>query len=275
MPLLLAIASILAVNVPAAAEPPRTPAVTCTTGGLAEAPKFDQSPPGRAQYTFSGVCSRREGGFLGYRLDATWTPSETTPGNANASEVYTVHTLSGPSQSWQVIFGARCSDDPWLNEATCDRVGNNLSDELREVWPELVKESFLFTRRLIRPDQREALRATYARANGIRPVVQLSQVRNIDGRPKADSSGAAERIADGQRTTPMRAIDQAALNPQPLPPKDAGADGINTAPAPQVDRAGRAAEAGIIIVSGTPAEPNVAPAARVLRNVKPAKNTDP
>ncbi|MEP6634432.1 MAG: hypothetical protein ABJA62_09510, partial [Luteimonas sp.] len=228
----------------ASADPPRTPSVTCNAGGLVAHPKFTQASPGRAEYNFSGVCTTREGRFLGYRLDATWSPSETNPANANASEIYRIDTLSGPSQSYEAILGAHCSADPWLNNAACTRVGDNISDELRELWPELSDELFPYSRRHIPDDQRTALRSEYDRANGRfdRSQVLTDTVRSDAANRYGSALQSAKHGADTLRT----AGDAVALNPQPLPP---GPD-PDTVQAVTSTTASHGSEAAIIIVGG-------------------------
>ena len=151
---------------PASADLPRSPDVMCTGGGLAETPKFGRRPPGVAEYHFSGVCQARAGTALGYRLAATWTPSESEPTNANATEIVQVDTLSGPSQHWTVILGARCETDPWLDRAAnCVRVGDNMPDDLRALWPSLVTGLFPYSRYAILNNEQTRLRSEYARVN--------------------------------------------------------------------------------------------------------------
>lgn len=223
------------------ADPPRTPAINCHGGSLAAAPEFSQASPGRAEYSFSGVCTTRDDGrMLGYRVDATWTPSEGNPANANATEVFRVTTLSGPSQSFTVVLGAHCEGDPWLDHARCARVGDNVPDELHRLWPGFVDSLFPFTRDGISHDQRDALRAEYARNNGgiDRSQRIMQGVRAGSGRHAGvpQQAGVADRPADA-----------VSLNPQPLPPlpPDRQRAQPATAGAPT-----RATEAGIIIVSG-------------------------
>lgn len=74
----LPLASTIAFAPVVGADPPRTPSVSCTGGGLSDHPTFSQALSGRAEYHFSGVCTTREGQDFGYRAAATWTPSETT-----------------------------------------------------------------------------------------------------------------------------------------------------------------------------------------------------
>ena len=148
------------------ADQPRSPSVTCNGGGLAAPPKFGRAPPGVAEYSFSAWCVTRAGQNLGYLATGTWTPSETNPANANASEIYRIRHLSGPTQSYDVILGARCDSDPWLNpRANCRRIGDNLPDELRTIWPDLITDLFPYSRRAIPYGEQDGLRAQYNAIN--------------------------------------------------------------------------------------------------------------
>lgn len=216
------------------ADPRPTPAVTCQAGGMKGNPKFTQVSPGRAEYSFSGLCTTRDGRSLGYRAEGTWTPSEANPVNANASEIYRIDTLSGPSQSFVVVLGARCDKDPWLNNANCTRVGDNMPDELRDLWPELAGPLFPYSRPWVPYDQRDALRAEYDRANGRRDRAQalIDGVRiNSGGKHAAATARTNGRVSS--------AGEEVMLNPQPLPPAQSASRA-----------ASRADQAGIIIVSG-------------------------
>lgn len=242
LPLALA---ALAVH-PVRADPRPSPAVTCNAGGLTAHPVFNQASPGRAEYSFSGVCTTREGLYLGYQLVAMWTPTEAYP-NANASEIYRITTLSGPQQSFDVIFRAHCRADPWLNNAPCKRVGDNLSDELRALWPEFGKDLFPYSRASVPRDQRDALRAEYERENSGFDRARATS----DSASRGKYATAAQ--ATTQQTGGIRAVvDEVALNPQPLPPEPPDPDGIR--PAQDIVSAAddKGAKAGIIIVGGKP-----------------------
>lgn len=247
--ILLPVTLLLLIGSPAGQADPRpTPAVTCAAGGLTGHPKFSQVSPGRAEYSFSGVCTTREGRFLGYELVATWTPTERYP-NANASEIYHISTLSGPSQSFDVVFGAHCRVDPWLNDAPCKRVGDNVSDELRALWPELGEGLFPYSRGDIARDQRDALRAEYDRANGrFDRSRALSDSVRIDAGDKHGTAHAAMQQAGSVNAV----VDEVALNPQPLPPEPPDPDGIRPAQDTVGAAADNGAKAGIIIVGGKP-----------------------
>lgn len=161
----------------AQADPPRTPALQCTAGGLAEPPKFSQLSPGRAEYRFGGVCISREGHSFAYRIHGTWTPTENGRGNASATEVMHMDMTSGPSRSYTILFGASCSADPWLYGSQCQRIGDNMPDEVRAWWWDAQRAPFPFSRNGIPRDQRAALRAAYDRANGVGQPVNLHEER--------------------------------------------------------------------------------------------------
>ena len=272
------------------ADPPRVPSVSCTGGGLSSPAKFTQISPGRAEYNFSGVCTRHDGRSFGYRAIATWTPSETNPVNANASEIYRIDALSGPSQSYDVVVGARCASDPWLNSVNCANVGDNIPDDLRELWPDFADSPFPYSRRGIPYDQRAALLAEYERANGKSAISQspIGRLRRTDsgryGSPAVRHDGSVARpidavalnpqplpprSPDAQLTRSARSrVDEVSLNPQPLPPRSPDArltrsarsrvDQVSLNPQPlppgppdaQMAQSSRATQSGIIIVSG-------------------------
>jgi len=276
----------------AQADPPRAE-LNCSNGGLAAHPKFTHVSPGRAEYSFSGACIARDGRSFAYRADGTWTPSETNPANANASEIYRIDTLSGPSRSFDVIMGAHCTADPWLNDAQCTRIGDNVPIEVRALWPGLVDSTFPRSRYGIREDQRVSLRAEYERAN-----TKWQRIPRATDRIRIRDGGIGT-IEARQAGGVDRTVDEVALNPQPLPPgpdsdrtqpaQDAtfnpaangNARALNPQPLPPgpdpdraqrvqgaiPDRADTGTEAGIIIVSGKPAYQPAQPAKKVLRHV--------
>jgi hypothetical protein len=241
IPLMIGLAILASAADTACADPPRTPSVTCTGGGLREHPKFTQTSPGGAEYNFSGVCTTREGRFLGYRIDGTWTPSETAGANANASEVYHVETLSGPSESFIAIVGWRCSIDPWLHDVACARIGNNVPDELRALWEEIGQGDWPPSSRGIPRNERATLITEYERANGrLARSQQLTAAASVDRYPAA-------RAQQGNRV--VRSTEAVALNPQPLPPGP-DPDVVSTHPAAKPAIPGT--KSAIIIVGGKP-----------------------
>lgn len=260
----------------AQADPPRAE-LNCSDGGLAAHPEFTQVSPGRAEYSFSGACIAHDGRSFAYRAGGTWTPSETNPANANASETYRIDMLSGPSRSFDVIMGAHCTADPWLNDAQCTRIGDNVPVEVRALWPGLVGSTFPRSRYGIREDQRVPLRAEYARANTqwrrIPRATDRIRIRDggigtIEARQAGGIDQTVDEVAlnpqplppgpDSDRTQPARSGaynpatygNERALNPQPLPPGPDSNRALHVQAIP--DRADRGAEAGTIIVSGKP-----------------------
>ena len=267
------------------ADPPRESSLTCTAGGLREPPKFTQASPGRAEYSFGGVCIARDGKSLAYRLDGTWTPSE-TGGNANASELFHVDALSGPSQSYVALVGWRCPDDPWLHMVECQRVGQDIPDGLRTLWSRFAEGlSLPFSQRAIPAEQRPALIAQYERANGRLDRLQAltEHVRIVDpgdrhGAGTAAHAGrvhtATDAVALDPQPLPPRATDSAtgqqdaaSLNPQPLPPRQQSQPTTIRMPA-------RGTETGIIIVSGKTPYRGVDKAAPALDVVNPRPVVD-
>jgi hypothetical protein len=235
------------------ADPPRVP-TSCTSGGLTEQPKFNQVSPGRAEYNFSGACITHDGRSFAYRASGTWTPSETESTNADATEIYHVDTTSGPAVSYVVIFGANCGIDPWLYQAACRRIGDNMPVELRALWPELADSSFPHSRYGISDDQRVALRAEYERANSKWQRVSQSRARS-NTLNRIDATAIAPQAHDGAS---IQAAGDASLNPQPLPTRPVDAISLNPQPLPPGPpdtpmtqaATSKAAAAGIIIVSG-------------------------
>ena len=207
--------TIIALPASAAQDPHRTPGVTCTAGGMSSPPQFTQVSPGRAEYHFSGACVTREGQSLAYRIDGTWTPNE-KGGNANASEVYHVDRVSGPSESFTALVGWRCDSDPWRFDAQCVRVGNNIPTEPYAFWEQFGRDLRPSSRRALSAEDRVALQADYDRANRGR------QFRSVSDSVSAETRGTGyAQPSPGTTRDPVRrnTLDDAALNPQPLPPE--------------------------------------------------------
>jgi hypothetical protein len=164
------------------ADPPRIPSPRCS-GSLKEHPKFTQVSPGRAEYRFNGLCVTYDGRPIKYTVDGTWTPSE-AGSNANASEVFHVDALDRAPQTYTAIIGWRCAADPWLQAPQCQRVGENIPDDLRALWTHFNEDlSFPFSSRMIPLDQHPALIAEYDRFNGkferVQAVADSSRIDSI------------------------------------------------------------------------------------------------
>ncbi len=261
---LTVIAAALSVSAPAAqADPTHTRGVTCIGGGLRAEPEFTQVSPGRAEYHFSGLCTSRTGKSIGYRIDATWTPSETQADNANASEVYHVDTVSGASMPGIAVVGWHCTRDPWLNDADCVRVGATLPVEPAEFWEEFGTKSLPASRLAIPRERRAALREQYALANGQRQRPGLL-TRSNTAAGGVDLTPPAQRLSERASAS----SDDASLNPQPLPPEPPPEVSATTTAIPV---APNREATGIIIVGGKATTPKVLKPT-VRSNVQPEKH---
>lgn len=230
------------------ADPPQGPSARCTSGGMV-GHAFTQSPPGRAEYRFSGACITRDGSSLAYRVEGTWTGLPGDPANANASEIYHVDRVSGPARSYIGIVGFRCPADPWLNDVDCVRVGENLPDDIEQFWAQLAAGDTPTSGRGLLPDQRVALLDEYRRANR-----QLVIGDRADVRIQADAAELQGTTITGTTITPgvpvpPRQNEAVMLNPQPLPPVETPAATSEVIAAPRQDDH---SATGIIIVGGKP-----------------------
>ncbi len=131
-----------------------------------------------AEYSFRGLCKGKDQQtYVSYWATGTWTPGETDPRKANASESYNAQLNKNvwPSRSVDArgqgsvvfILGAHCNSDPWLHPATaqCTPVGDNIPDDVRRAWPALATASFPMSRQAIGAAQRPKLIADYERIN--------------------------------------------------------------------------------------------------------------
>lgn len=229
----------------------------------AGSPKFGMSPPGVAEYTFRGLCRGTDGrDYVSYWSTGTWTPGEKDPAKANASEVYRIELHKNV---WQTrdpsprgdgvltfLFGARCDRDPWLNpDAQCRAVGNNVPDDVKAAWPEIVSAPFPRSRSALADDERRRLRVAYERAN---PVVRAGEADRVPVRAGGASPLDSSRIAGGQRATAPRIV-------QPEPGSRAAAR-LRVQVAPVAGADGAQAEVVLTFVPPRAREPGrTAPAA--------------
>lgn len=148
---------------------------TCSPPKLAGPPQFLSMPKGTAKYPFSGVCTSPEspGDQIQYRLEGSWSPSETDPNKPNASESVTMTgfepfiPIRAPGGSIFMYWTARCKTDPWLQpeNANCRLIGTSIPDDLREAVPNLLTLNFPKTDNMIGPADRQRLYAQYLRLN--------------------------------------------------------------------------------------------------------------
>lgn len=148
---------------------------TCSPPKLAGPPQFLSMPKGTAKYPFSGVCTSPEspGDQIQYRLEGSWSPSETDPNKPNASESVTMTgfepfiPIRAPGGSIFMYWTARCKTDPWLQpeNANCRLIGTSIPDDLREAVPNLLTLNFPKTDNMIAPADRQRFSAQYLRLN--------------------------------------------------------------------------------------------------------------
>ncbi len=162
--------------------PPLQVELDCGNPSLASgSPLFRTAPAGFAEYSFRGLCKGvNQQTYVSYWVSGTWTPTETDPRKANASESYNIQLNKDvwPSRdpgtrgegSVVFIFGAHCNIDPWLNPGTanCTPVGDNVPDDVRRAWPALAAARFPRSRNGIPDQQRGRLLAEYQRINPVR-----------------------------------------------------------------------------------------------------------
>lgn len=154
---------------------PTLVSTTCSPPKLAGPPQFLSMPKGTAKYPFSGVCTSHErpGDQIQYRLEGSWSPSETDPNKPNASESVTMTgyepfiPIRAPGGSIFMYWTARCKTDPWLQPegASCRLIGTSIPDDLRQAVPELLTLNFPKTDNMIALADRQRFSAQYLRLN--------------------------------------------------------------------------------------------------------------
>lgn len=174
-------------------EPTLVP-TTCSPPKLAGQPQFLSIPKGTAKYPFSGICTSpaRPGDQLTYRLEGSWSPSETDPNKPNASESIEMTgfepfiPLRASGGRIFMYWAARCKQDPWLQPEpiNCRLTGAVIPEDLRQAVPELLTLNFPKTENMISPADRQRLYAQYVRLNSpaatrVNPLVR-APVPSID-----------------------------------------------------------------------------------------------
>ena len=162
---------------------------TCSQPKLAGQPQFLNSPNGAAKYPFNGICTspERPGAELKYRLEASWTPTETDPNKPNASESVEITgfepfiPVRAPGGRIFMYWTARCKQDPWLQPEgnNCRFFGAFIPEDLRVVVPELQTLNFPKTENMIAPADRQRLHAQYLRVNS--PVAGTKRIPGVLG----------------------------------------------------------------------------------------------
>lgn len=168
-------------------EPPIP--TTCTPPRFTGQSQFLSSPKGTAKYSFDGICTspQKPGAQLQYRLEASWSPSETDPQKPNASESIAMTgyepfiPVRAPGGRIFMFWTGRCKQDPWLQPeaASCRIVGVSIPEDLRVVVPELQTLNFPKTENMIAPADRQRLHAQYLRVNS--PVAGTKRIPGVLG----------------------------------------------------------------------------------------------
>lgn len=168
-------------------EPPVP--TTCSPPRFTGQSQFLSSPKGTAKYLFDGICTspQKPGAQLQYRLEASWSPSETDPRKPNASESITMTgyepfiPIRAPGGRIFMFWTGRCKQDPWLQPegASCRIVGISIPEDLRVVVPELQTLNFPKTENMIAPADRQRLHAQYLRVNS--PVAGTKRIPGVMG----------------------------------------------------------------------------------------------
>ena len=157
--------------------PPVQPAqpipVTCSQPFLDGLPQFLSWPKGSAKYRFHGTCSSpaRPGAIMTVRWEGSWTPSETQEDRPNASETLEITGfepfLPDRESGGKIFmfFTARCTRDPWLQSGGCNPFGAYVPDDLRISLPDIDKQSFPRTDRVLSAADKQRLSVEYQKVN--------------------------------------------------------------------------------------------------------------
>ncbi len=203
--------------------PPPNGQLACRTSGLVGQPDFSGRPPGSASYRIRGNCSSPDHAqSVSYDVDASWTPSETDPDRPNATEIFHITSndnLSpdtraqegGEGYTEHVLLSAHCDRDPWLSQATCRRIGDNLPDSVHETWSVVPAGRFPTTASAIGPMDRGRLRAEYNAANGVEDDSVRERVTNVRPLPatgRYDESTASARLRQDAATGTSGRFDE-------------------------------------------------------------------
>jgi len=166
------------------APEPQLVRTTCSPPELAGPPQFLSHPKGTAKYPFDGICTSPErlGAQINYRLEGSWSPSETDPNKPNASESIEITgfepfiPVRAPGGRIFMYWTARCKQDPWLRPegASCRLVGTVIPDDLRQAVPDLLTLNFPKTENMISPVDRQRLSAQYAHLNSPATTKRMS-----------------------------------------------------------------------------------------------------
>ena len=159
--------------------PPPRVELNCRTLGLTGTPTFKASAWPTASYHSRGVCSSADQTkSVVFEVDGVWSPGEKDPDAPNTSEIISITSndnlspdtrpqAGGAGYVEHVVFSAHCDRDPWLNVATCRRIGDDAPDYLHETWGQLPTKRFPISQGAIGAAERYRLRAESDAAFGV------------------------------------------------------------------------------------------------------------
>lgn len=154
-------------------QPAQPIPVTCAQPLLNGLPQFLTWPKGSAKYRFQGTCSSpaKPGAVMTIRWEGSWTPSETQRDKSNASETLEITGYEPffpdrtPGGKIFMYWTARCTKDPWLQAGGCNPFGAYVPDDLRQALPDIDKQSFPRTGKIISAVDKRQLSAEYEQVN--------------------------------------------------------------------------------------------------------------
>jgi hypothetical protein len=154
-------------------QPTQPIPVTCAQPLLNGLPQFLTWPKGSAKYRFQETCSSsaRPGAVMTIRWEGSWTPSETQRDKPNASETLEITGYEpffpdrAPGGKIFMYWTARCTKDPWLQTSICNPFGAYVPDDLRQALPDIDKQSFPRTGKIISAADKRRLSAEYQQVN--------------------------------------------------------------------------------------------------------------
>jgi Tachylectin len=158
-------------------SPPPPIVAACSQARLSGLPQFLSAPKGSAKYPFEGICTNKDApsAHASFRLEGSWTPSETDPNKPNASESVRITQYESflperqPGGEVFMYWTARCTRDPWLEPAlaNCRNTGASIPEDVGRSFPDLQSPNFSFplSGRILSASDRQRLLAEYIRMN--------------------------------------------------------------------------------------------------------------
>ncbi|MFZ1746387.1 MAG: hypothetical protein WAU17_10730, partial [Nitrospirales bacterium] len=146
----------------------------------------------------------------------------------NASETLTITGYEpfipgrAPGGKIFMYWTARCTDDPWLMNGTCQRYGGYVPDDLREAFPEIDSQSFPRTAKSMSPslrnqlvkDYQDAQRA-FRRASMSTSNRQNPQAMRIQPQQQSEAMSTQRRQTQAMTVQPQAKPQRPGLIEQP------------------------------------------------------------